>query len=412
MQRSVAVLVLGDLGRSPRMQYHAISLAESGFHVDLIGYTDTALPCRLAHPNISIRPIRSLPAAPHRALFFAWAPIKAVLQVILLCWTLWITIPRPDRILVQNPPSVPALMVAQWTVWLRTSKLVIDWHNLGYTILSLRLGPTHVLVQLYRWLERRFGQHAHAHLFVTKAMCEHLSREWNLIGTKVVLYDHPPLNFRRLDSTERSQLVTALANSSFPSLSPYDSAQDALIISSTSWTDDEDFGVFLDALALLDGRVGNNQNHNSFPHSAYAIITGKGPLRAHYEARIRDLRLRHVHIMTGWLKAEDYPRLLGSADIGVSLHTSSSGLDLPMKVVDMFGCDLPVCAFDFKCLHELVKPAFGRSFTSSDELANHLMDLLTSPAELTTMRQAIHNYFATHRWSSEWQEWAAPVFHD
>lgn len=34
----VAVLVLGDLGRSPRMQYHALSLAQRGRRVSFIGY--------------------------------------------------------------------------------------------------------------------------------------------------------------------------------------------------------------------------------------------------------------------------------------------------------------------------------------------------------------------------------------
>lgn len=36
--RTVQVVVLGDIGRSPRMQYHAISLAKHGARVYLIGY--------------------------------------------------------------------------------------------------------------------------------------------------------------------------------------------------------------------------------------------------------------------------------------------------------------------------------------------------------------------------------------
>jgi len=35
---SVQVLVLGDIGRSPRMQYHASSIAKHGGRVDIIGY--------------------------------------------------------------------------------------------------------------------------------------------------------------------------------------------------------------------------------------------------------------------------------------------------------------------------------------------------------------------------------------
>ena len=34
----IQVLVLGDIGRSPRMQYHTLSIAKHGGFVDLIGY--------------------------------------------------------------------------------------------------------------------------------------------------------------------------------------------------------------------------------------------------------------------------------------------------------------------------------------------------------------------------------------
>lgn len=35
---SVHVLVLGDVGRSPRMTYHALSIAKHGGRVNLVGY--------------------------------------------------------------------------------------------------------------------------------------------------------------------------------------------------------------------------------------------------------------------------------------------------------------------------------------------------------------------------------------
>ena len=37
-KQGVCVVVLGDLGRSPRMQYHSLSLADAGFTVDVVGY--------------------------------------------------------------------------------------------------------------------------------------------------------------------------------------------------------------------------------------------------------------------------------------------------------------------------------------------------------------------------------------
>jgi len=53
--RSVVIIVLGDVGRSPRMMYHAESFAKLGFDTYLVGYrgewrssspdTDTDTPC-------------------------------------------------------------------------------------------------------------------------------------------------------------------------------------------------------------------------------------------------------------------------------------------------------------------------------------------------------------------------------
>lgn len=37
-KNSVCIVVLGDIGRSPRMQYHALSFAKENFNVDVIGY--------------------------------------------------------------------------------------------------------------------------------------------------------------------------------------------------------------------------------------------------------------------------------------------------------------------------------------------------------------------------------------
>lgn len=40
---TVQILVLGDIGRSPRMQYHALSIARKGGKVVIIGYKGAVL---------------------------------------------------------------------------------------------------------------------------------------------------------------------------------------------------------------------------------------------------------------------------------------------------------------------------------------------------------------------------------
>ena len=44
--RTVAVVVLGDIGRSPRMMYHAESFASHNFNTYVIAYKGTSSPSR------------------------------------------------------------------------------------------------------------------------------------------------------------------------------------------------------------------------------------------------------------------------------------------------------------------------------------------------------------------------------
>jgi len=156
----------------------------------------------------------------------------------------------------------------------------------------------------------------------------------------------------------------------------------AVLVSSTSWTEDENFSILLDALSIYEHRA--RAAPGKLPR-VLMLVTGKGPLREAYMRKARRLQdgedvedpWQWVHIISTWLEPKDYPLLLGSADLGISLHSSSSALDLPMKIVDMFGCGVPVCALDFACLSELVIDGKnGVIFQNAAGLADHLENLL------------------------------------
>ena len=86
-------------------------------------------------------------------------------------------VPKPDMILVQNPPSVPTLAVAWPAAHLRGARLVIDWHNLSHTVPAVSLGEQHRAVRALARSERRWARRADAHLTVSPAMAEWLQRE-------------------------------------------------------------------------------------------------------------------------------------------------------------------------------------------------------------------------------------------
>jgi beta-1,4-mannosyltransferase len=122
-------------------------------------------------------------------------------------------------------------------------------------------------------------------------------------------------------------------------------------------------------------------------------------------------KLQKVIIRTAWMTVQNYARLLASSSLGVSLHTSSSGVDLPMKVVDMFGAGLPVVGWDrFKAWPELVTEGVnGLGFGSSEELAEHLLELFGDNGRLETLRLGAQKE-SSRRWDDEWNPIAGSLF--
>lgn len=69
-----------------------------------------------------------------------------------------------------------------------------------------------------------------------------------------------------------------------------------MLISSTSWTADEDFGILLDALNRLDARTASLPP-SEFPN-LLVVVTGKGPQKQMYLEKIKQLAFRRIRIAT------------------------------------------------------------------------------------------------------------------
>jgi beta-1,4-mannosyltransferase len=503
------VVVLGDLGRSPRMMYHVLSLLEQNHHhfVTFIGYTGELLIPALLHRRYEHRlHVLRFPAPQLKflkrfnvllPLYFTW---RIASLTILLILALFFKVgssgtststsstlppeetskiaskqqkqqdfPPPDCVLVQNPPAIPLLAVAALYCHWNKAGLVIDWHNLGYSMIgnyntnnsgSGSSGGVEVGRNIFRYLGKRYEQAmaplADGHLTVTKSLKEFLTTEMGIScsgsssssssktnhdddnnlktdDTISVLHDCPPALFRLRTMEEQHRIllevdeaVRAVCPASWSLNDDHDRHEQnigneqasvqsqtlfteeyakgrcrprrgrpALIVSSTSWTPDEDISLLLRALEMVDSQIENSSMAANAAASSAApadvkqplrivcVITGKGPLKERYEQEIQTLRAtnltKHVAVTTLWIEPRDYPAYLACADLGVSLHTSTSKLDLPIKILDYFGCEVPVCAFRFSStLKELVHDDVnGRTFTTSDELAVLLWDLLS-----------------------------------
>ncbi|KAF2088654.1 glycosyltransferase family 33 protein [Saccharata proteae CBS 121410] len=440
---SVQVVVLGDIGRSPRMQYHALSLMKRGMRVDMIGYQESEI-----HPDLAASHLVHVVSVPRwpkrletedRRLLPVLVIFKVLWQIPALFYAMLFMTPPAKYMLVQNPPAIPTLLVGQLVCYLRNTSLCMDWHNYGHTILALKLGPSHPLVRIYQAYESLLSRFAHRNFTVTTAMARSLSSSsFSLPLLKypstppIPLYDRPPSHFQPFTPTPatptRRHAFSALAHRN--NWLPLPTRPYRVLVSSTSWTPDEDFSLLLSALVLYSQLATTTQP--TLP-SIVLVVTGRGPQQRHYLSQIHAMQSSTtpsppllppslIKIHTSFLPLPDYAALLATADLGLSLHNSSSGVDLPMKVVDMFGAGLPVLGYgEFEAWGELVKEGGnGRGFGDVDGLVGGLVGLFGSGAggegegegegeELERLREGAGRETGW-RWEDEWGVKAGDVF--
>lgn len=340
----------------------------------------------------------------NRLLFLVFGPLKVLLQALSLYLILVYRTPPAKWLLLQNPPSLPTIPIALLATFLRRTHLIIDWHNLGFSILALRLSPKHPLVRLAAFLEASLGRHASASFAVTHALAAYLRQPpFSLTHPVLTVHDRPAPHFQPLADPAERAIILRSCSVTAPFADELLAGSRRLLLSSTSWTADEDFGPLLRALECyaVRGTV-----------KLLVVITGKGLLRAAFLQALGaagdTLAPELVAVRTTFLpSAHAYAQLLAAADLGLCLHTSSSGLDLPMKVVDMFGAGLPVLAYDgYASFSELVQEGVnGMGFRDGDGLGRLMIELLGNEIQARRSldllkRGALRE--CGRRWDDEW----------
>jgi beta-1,4-mannosyltransferase len=261
-----------------------------------------------------------------------------------------------------------------------------------------------------RWFERRDARRVDANLAVSRGLAAYLESRFQVKQAQV-LYDRPASAFVPIERADRERFRQAL----FSRLGTRASTV-GFIVCPTSWTEDEDFDVVIEAVTHLEERIRGWEAGDSarrFPELVI-LVTGDGARRAEFERRFAGLPARRIQLRARFLEPDDYPRVVGSADLGLCLHRSSSGLDIPMKIADLFGAGVPVCALDYgACLAERVRHGDnGLLFSTGRQLADVLFDLFEQfPADqkaLDRLRAGARK-LARPTWEEGWAREAKPV---
>ncbi len=319
------VVALADLGRCARMQYHARALADNGVDVALRGprrhtlaasdhrsAADHGPPDHTGHVALSADALPSAtPAWPpatrsasrsdcggtfDRCRVRIWSSCRTR-RHFPRCQVTWLALRRRGRPVRHRlaQPRIHAAAAAARAVASRGAR-----------------GP----------LVRAAGRAgASTPACACRAAWSHFSRAGSASRSVQVLYDRPASVFVPMDRDRRaSDSVTACSGAWASSADPpaSSSAHRAGPRTKTSTSS---------STRCCGSKSGSAAGRRSgaarrFPQ-LIILVTGDGQRRAEFERRFAGLPARRVHLRARWLEPDEYPLVVGSADVGpvpASLH--------------------------------------------------------------------------------------------
>jgi len=192
---------------------------------------------------------------------------------------------------------------------IKWTRLIIDWHNYGFTIMRVN-GRNKFFVALMRFYETKLGKWlGNGHLCVSENMRRDLQNTYRINAS--VLYDKANKRFKLLNLSERHEFYkkffenagidnghenTKLTMKNLKTNQiEYKENRPIIIVSSSSYTPDEDFNILVKSLDILDKELKPNDPN------LIVVLTGRGPLRDQFAGIFAARRYQKISVIMRWL---------------------------------------------------------------------------------------------------------------
>jgi len=440
------LIALGELGRSTRLVNVARSIAidHPKECVYLMGYFEEYPLNEKLPDNIIIAPIPK----------YAGSVLPGVLQFLMkaIYLTFYVfmslsSLTTAKFVYVQNPPALPVLVAVKLLKLFRyygkkDPTVILDWHNLGFTCSPP--SRSSFLILFYEYCEMWLGRAVpDKHITVSQAMKHFLQADLGIKRSLVYLQYDETLPRDSEEGDNQNNLSSRQSNFFDFAMEPYEKRMVSLsskwqkhpkmtelefvinpliakektigsisFVMSSSFTWDEDTIPLIKAMKQIDFDLRVKKNIDK--PLIKVLVTGDGPDKATFKSMIEEHDWYYVAWFSGYLRSADYWWAMETADVGLSLFRSSSGLDIPMKAHDLVAAKTKINIFwDYGLpMEEFLRRVSSCSVSNenycwiavSDDktLVRCLLSLIISPSptdhiNLERMKEHFGSHFVNYR---------------